>query len=176
MKKNVKFLTMLLLATMAFGFTACSDDDDDAPSIEQINDKLEGDWFLVKVSGWAEEEGEKYSGSETWDFENRSEYGSEGSRPCWLYVRATGEENTFRFSSNNYNSWNFWIEDILNENPIYLKDNVIYSWTNESSDGVVGYGSYKITHLDDNELVIVAEETDDDYASSLTYTYKRVDE
>lgn len=178
--KKIKFMAMLLMATMALGFTACSDDDDDAPSIEQINDQLEGDWFLVKVSGWAEEDGEKYSGTETWDFENRSEVGSEGSDPCWLYVRATGEENTFRFSSNNsryyYGEWNSWIEDIQDENPIYLKDNVIYSWTNESSDEVVGYGSYKITYLDDNELVIVAEETDDDYAGSLTLTYKRVDE
>lgn len=166
--KKIKFMAMLLMATMALGFTACSDDDDDAPSIEQINDKLEGDWFLVKVSGWAEEDGEKYSGTETWDFENRSEYGSEGGRPCWLYIINKGD-NIFKFSYRGD-----WCSDLNDE--FNLENNVIYSWTNESSDEVVGYGSYKITHLDDNELVIVVEETDEDDAYYATLTYKRVDE
>lgn len=179
--KKIKFMAMLLMATMALGFTACSDDDEDAPSIEDINGKLEGDWFLVKVSGWVEEDGEKYSETVTWDYENRGEVSSEGGyNPCWLYVRATGEENTFRFSSNNsryyYCEWNNWIEDIQDENPICLENNVIDDWINESSDDVDGYGCYKITKLNDSELVIVAEETDYDYACSVTYTYKRVDE
>lgn len=174
--KKIKFMAMLLMATMALGFTACSDDEDDAPSIEDINANLEGEWFLVKSVCSDSEDGTE---TEVWDAEDMTSKSTEGSSPIKMVISKV-DDGVFSFTTKSYYSgrWSntYWYD--FSYETIELENNFIMSWDDEGgSDGESGeQGGYYIEKLTENELVIVMYENDYDGTwHKDTDTFVRID-
>lgn len=163
---------MLLMATMAFGFTACSDDDEDgAPSVSDINANLEGEWFLVKSVCSGSEDGTE---TEVWDAEDMTSKSTEGRSPIKMIIEKV-DDGCFNFETQSYYSgrWSndsYWYD--FSYETIELNSNIIMSASAGDAQA-----SYYIAKLTDKELVIVYWEENgyDDTWHKDTETFVRID-
>ncbi len=167
--KKFKLLSIaLLLISMGITLTACpSPDPDPDPGSNQYAN-LVGEWFLISQYGV---EGFDDNWYETWDFNNQTKDGTDGSGPEKLVITRVSD-NVFEFAEYEYNSYNNKWEDFGNIDRYYLDGMVL----DEGSDS---YHTWKlsISKSTKNELIInwlSKSDTYENYNEDITSTYKRI--
>ncbi len=98
-KLSELWLYSLLVAVMALGFTACSDDDDDV-DVKQ----LEGRWGLTCDEGWETYDGGKDSWKDTYDPENPTE-------DCQIITITKQEDGLYKMEAIGYSESRGWEDD-----------------------------------------------------------------
>ena len=111
MKKLFKKLLLLgLMLTMAFGFSACGDDDDDTLSASEIKSLIVGSWRYIETGIYTFREDDTGEYSE--DFEDLIEfnYSIKGNKVHILYNN--GSDEVFEVLSINNDAVNVIISYI----------------------------------------------------------------
>lgn len=147
--KNFKLFGIIMMLIMGMSFSSCKDDDDpesEGTSTESINKNLEGEWFCVERT--ATENGKTYS--ETWDYNNQTQYGSNGTEPLRLIIDKI-DDNIYTISDCYFDE-NDW--DIDDTERYSLNGNILAEDTYEDEYCIDSYKLY-ISELSKNKLVIV---------------------
>ncbi len=169
--KNLGIALMLML-----GVCSCSED---GPSMGDIQENLEGEWFCVNFEKSCSVEG-KYSCS--FDFNNQTEEGIDTDGDNWdpmkLRIEATDDAERFYITALRHAGygWNLYgMFDCL-DNSDYItiaEDNkTIYSGDDEDY-----YTTMYIEKLSKNELVIVEESTEhgeESHKDKNVYKFRRI--
>lgn len=164
-----KLFGIIMMFTMSMFFTSCSDDGNDSPNTETINELLEGEWFLVKAYDSFEEN------TITWDYENQTTYGidSDGrnQNPVKARIEKIRENEYYIYNYTYSGSWRRTSiqEAILNGN--------ILSEESYDEDGLSGTSKTYISTLTESTLVIetdvVASYRGVSYSWKAVQTYRR---
>ena len=157
--KKLHFALMAIIFALfsMVSFTACSSDDDDVPSTEDIKTNIVGMWQTVHVSGWSYDDTEeenliKVDQDVTGQDSQRILFKDDGT--CYLYYYSNYSNNWVA----EYGSYTYDISS--NKIIVYYKNTVDQTYT---------VLSFK------NDMVVLQYNMDEGPEYKTTITCKRVD-